>query len=392
MLHLLFWGSFALLFYSFFGYGILRYVLVNLKALFNKPEPVASNFQPAVTVVVTCCNRGFVLEKKIQNCRELDYPKEKLQLLFITDGTTAKTGTMLQKYTEVNVLHNAGRSSKAAAENRAMQQVTTPIVIFTDADTLLNKDAVNNIVRHFADEKVGCVSGEKGIQLQTSIVSAAGQSSSWRYDSFWKKLWGQLSGPVGATGKLVAFRTGLYEAVPEDTVLNGFVQSMYVAASGYKIVHEAEAYATETTAVTTKEELERKIRSCAGGWQAMKRLSGRLSMVKSPVLYLHYFSYCILRWAVNPLLLVLFFFSNVSLAWESPFFLTVLYLQVFFYLTSLAGYCILGTQLKVNAFFLPYRVCIKSYSVVAGLICFLNGLESGIWKENSQVSAHLSKS
>src|SRR5207237_3014193 len=121
------------------------------------------------------------------------------------------------------------------------------------------------------------------------VASAAGECLYWKYESFLKKLDSQLYSAVGAAGELVAFRTPLFEEMPEDTILDDFIQSMYIAAKGYKIVYEPDAYAVETAAASVKEELKRKIRICAGGWQSMQRLRKRLTAAKSPLLYFQYF-------------------------------------------------------------------------------------------------------
>jgi poly-beta-1,6-N-acetyl-D-glucosamine synthase len=148
MVHVLFWASLALLFYSFVGYGVLLFFLVKLKKLFVRAPEFDASFEPEVTLVVPCYNEAGVLDKKVQNCFALDYPKDKLKLLFITDGSTDNSVEVLKKYPSVTVLHSSRRGGKTAAENRAMQQVDEPVVIFTDANTLLNKEAVRNIIRH----------------------------------------------------------------------------------------------------------------------------------------------------------------------------------------------------------------------------------------------------
>lgn len=391
MLHAIFWTSLFILFYSFVGYGILLYLLVKAKNVFAKAPLPDASFEPDVTLVVPCYNEGGVLDEKVQNCFALDYPKEKLKLLFITDGSTDNSVDVLRKYEEVSVLHSSRRGGKTAAENRAIQHVETPVVIFSDANTLLNKEAVKNIVRHFKGQNVGCVSGEKRIlTCEKDVASAAGEGLYWKYESFLKKLDSQLYSAVGAAGELVAFRTALFEAMPEDTILDDFIQSMYIAAKGYKIVYEPDAYAVETAAASIKEELKRKVRICAGGWQSMSRLNKRLSPFRSPVLYFQYFSHRVLRWTVNPFLMMLALVSNLALAADSEFFFYVLLLQTLFYLFSFAGYMLEQRKLKIKIFFLPYYFCMMNYSVVAGLLRFLKGSQSAVWEKNTRMTTSFS--
>ena len=388
MLHLLFWASLALLIYSFLGYGILLFALVKLKKLFVKEKAVDASFEPPVTLVIPSYNEASILAEKVANCKALDYPADKLTLVFITDGSTDQSVEVLQRYQDVTVLHSPRRGGKTAAENRSMQHVTTPVVIFSDANTLLNREAVKNIVRHFSNETVGCVSGEKRILTgDKDVASAAGEGLYWKYESFLKKLDSQLYSAVGAAGELVAFRTSLYEPMPEDTILDDFIQSMYIAAKGYRIVYEPDAFAVETAAASIGEELKRKIRICAGGWQSMQRLASRLSPLQLPLLYFQYFSHRVLRWTINPFLMLLIFLTNAFPAPGSSFFQIVLALQVAFYAGAYSGYLLEKKQIKLKVFFLPYYFCIMNYSVVMGLVRYLKGSQSAIWEKNSRMTA-----
>ena len=389
MLQILFWTSLLLLFYSFLGYGMLLYLMVKVKQLFSKKKLADTSFCPSVTFVVPCYNEADVLEEKVNNCRALDYPKDKIQLLFITDGSTDHSGEVLRCFPEVSVLHAPARRGKTAAENRAMKHVTTPVVIFSDANTLVNPDAVKNIVRHFADEKVGCVSGEKRILTKDKdVASAAGEGLYWKYESYLKTLDSELYSAVGAAGELVAFRSSLYEAMPEDTILDDFIQSMYIAAKGYRIVYEPQAFAVETAAASIKEELKRKIRICAGGWQSIQRLTTRLTPWKQPLLFFQYFSHRVLRWTVNPFLMLLMLWSNALLAFIDPLFFVVFVFHLLFYAFSFAGFLLEKRKLKLKLFFLPYYFCMMNYSVAVGLIRFLKRSQSAMWEKNSRMAAN----
>jgi poly-beta-1,6-N-acetyl-D-glucosamine synthase len=390
MLYFLFWASLFLLFYSFIGYGILLYLMVKLKRFFRQQKPADASYCPPVTFVVPCYNEADVLETKVNNCFALDYPKDKIRLLFITDGSTDDSADILGRFPEVTVLHAAERRGKTAAENKAMQYVTTPVVIFSDANTLVNPDAVKKIVRHFKEDKVGCVSGEKRILTQDKdVASAAGEGLYWKYESFLKTLDSELYSAVGAAGELVAFRTALYEAMPEDTILDDFIQSMYIASKGYRIVYEPDAYAVETAAASIKEELKRKIRICAGGWQSIQRLGKRLTPLQQPLLFFQYFSHRVLRWTVNPFLMLLILFSNAILAFSDQRFFAVLILQFLFYASSFAGFLLEQRQLKLKMFFLPYYFCIMNYSVAVGLVRFLKRSQSALWEKNSRMATNL---
>lgn len=301
LLELLMWLCFAIVFYSFVGYGIVLWVIVKIKQLFSTTKPQQAYNLPDVTLVVPCCNQADVIEEKIGNSLELDYPKSKLHIMFITDGSTDNSPEILSRYPAVEALHTSRHAGNIASQNRAMQHVRTPLVIFSDANTLLDKHAVQNIVRHFADERVGCVAGEKRISVNAAnLALAAGESWLCKYDSLLNKLDSKLHSAVGAAGDLVAYRTSLYEAMLDDTILNHFTQSMYIAAKGYKTVYEPRAYAVETASASTHQEVKRKVRISEGRWQSIAHLRSRLSFTKAPVLYFQFFSHRVLQWTVNP--------------------------------------------------------------------------------------------
>ena len=377
-----FWIAFAIVFYAFVGYGIVLYVMVLIKRLINKNVPHSEIlFEPDITLVIPCFNEADILIEKINNCTRLDYPAAKLTLVFITDGSSDNSGKVLQQYPFIKVLHENRRAGKTAAENRAMLFVNTPFVIFSDANTMLNKDAVKNIVKHFANDMVGCVSGEKRIITDTSdSASAAGESIYWKYESLLKKLDSELYSAVGAAGELVAFRTSLYKDLPEDTLLDDFMQSMQMAAAGFKIVYEPEAYAVETASANVVEELKRKVRICAGGWQSISRLSSTLSCSRTPLLYFQYISHRVLRWTVTPFLLLTIFIINIFLITNGNFFYQVLGIgQILFYAASIVGYVLETRRVRFKPVFVPYYFCVMNYAVVAGLKRYLSGNQKATW-------------
>lgn len=377
-----FWIAFAIVFYAFVGYGIVLYVMVLIKRLINKNVPHSEIlFEPDITLVIPCFNEADILIEKINNCTRLDYPAAKLTLVFITDGSSDNSGKVLQQYPFIKVLHENRRAGKTAAENRAMLFVNTPFVIFSDANTMLNKEAVKNIVKHFANDMVGCVSGEKRIITDTSdSASAAGESIYWKYESLLKKLDSELYSAVGAAGELVAFRTSLYKDLPEDTLLDDFMQSMQMAAAGFKIVYEPEAYAVETASANVVEELKRKVRICAGGWQSISRLSSTLSCSRTPLLYFQYISHRVLRWTVTPFLLLTIFIINIFLITNGNFFYQVLGIgQILFYTASIVGYVLENRRVRFKPVFVPYYFCVMNYAVVAGLKRYLSGNQKATW-------------
>jgi len=270
----IFWISLFIIFYTYVGYGIVLYILVKIKRIFVKSAlPGDGSFTPSLTLVVAAFNEESVIEEKIKNTLSLHYPEELFKIIFITDGSTDATASIIAKYPRIALLHKDVRAGKIAAVHRAMQFVETEIVVFTDANTFLNKEALLKIAKHYADPKVGAVSGEKRVQIEDASDATAGEGFYWKYESKLKKWDYELYSVVGAAGELFSVRTKLYEAVEPDTLLDDFMISMKIAMKGYKIAYDPDAYAVEASSENLKEEYKRKVRIAAGGIQSTVRTS-----------------------------------------------------------------------------------------------------------------------
>jgi cellulose synthase/poly-beta-1,6-N-acetylglucosamine synthase-like glycosyltransferase len=339
-----------------------------------------------VTLFIAAYNEKDFVAEKIKNSQELDYPKEKLHIVWVTDGSDDGTPDEIKKYEGVTVHHLPQRSGKIGAMNRGMQFVKTPVVVFCDANTMLGKESIRRIVKLFSNPKVGCVSGEKRIFSKDKDAAAgAGEGLYWKYESTLKKWDAELYSVVGAAGELFAIRTDLYQEVERDTLLDDFIISLRVAQSGYTIQYDPEAYAIETASANVKEELKRKIRISAGGIQSVIRLSSLLNIFKYGTLSFQYISHRVLRWTLAPLSLLLLipvgFILAVNEGAFTPGFYNVLFwMQLLFYCSALLGWYLENRSIKVKMLFVPYYFFIMNLSVFLGLRRFLKGSQSVNWE------------
>lgn len=383
-----FWVSLVIIFYSYFGYGLVLYAIVKLKRVFSKNHNniFKYDYEPEVTFVVPCYNEADIIREKIKNCLDLNYPKEKLNIFFITDGSTDGTPEIIkQNFPQVKVLHEAQRRGKSAAENRAMKFVSTPIVIFSDANTILPGNAIKEIVKHYADSTVGAVSGEKRILSKgKDNASGAGEGFYWKYESKLKMLDSELLTIVGAAGELFSFRKELFSPLEEDTILDDFMLSMRIAEKGFRVIYEPKAYAIETASESVKEELKRKIRICAGGWQSMIRLTSVLNPFKNFTLTFQYISHRALRWSIAPLLMLLIFPLNIYLFNDAMIYQATFYGQCAFYISSMLGWYLENQRIKIKLLFIPYYFFIMNYAVFAGFIKYLKGKQSAAWERSKR--------
>lgn len=383
-----FWILLGLVFYTYIGYGIVLWILVKLKHLFfgKQALPNPSSW-PNVTYVVAAWNEKKWMGKKIQNGLDFDYPIDKIHHLYVTDGSDDGTPDAIREFPfpkniSFSVYHSPERKGKIAAVERIMEFVDTPIVIYSDANTEVNKDAIKNMVRHYEDPKVGAISGEKRIAISDSDSATAGEGIYWKYESFLKKLDSQFYSAVGAPGELFSIRTKFYRPVPADTLVEDFFLTMSIAKDGYKIVYEPDAYAVEAKSASVGEEMKRKIRIGAGGLQAVYRLAPLLNFFKYGKLSFQYISHRVLRWTLAPLALPIIFVLNFFLAQDgSPLYKYLFYIQTAFYVFALLGYLLEKKKMKIKAFFVPYYFCMMNYSMYRGLGRLIKGSQSVLWEK-----------
>ena len=382
-MEVLFWLLIALVFYTYVGYGILLFFLVRIKRLLGgdkfKLDPA---FEPDVTLVIPSYNEESIILKKAENSLALDYPREKLRILFITDGSTDNTPNLLRGLEGIEVLHEDRRAGKSAAENRAMTYVKSPIVVFCDANTMLNKESIRELVKYYQYPQIGGVSGEKRVMSkEADTASAAGEGMYWKYESTLKKWDFELYSIVGAAGELVSFRSNLMTDLEEDTILDDFMQSLRICEKGYRFAYEPKAYAMETASEDVKEELKRKIRIAAGGWQSMSRLTGLLNPFKNFTLSFQYVSHRVLRWSVSAFALPLIFLLNVWLSYQGNLtYQFILVLQLLFYGMGILGWSLENRQIRIKILFIPYYFIIMNYAVFVGFFRWVNKTQKSTWE------------
>lgn len=387
MSRFLFFFSFFIVFYSYIGYGILLYLLVKIKTYFFSPENVSQPdpaFEPGITLIVAAFNEAGFIEQKIQNCLDLDYPAVKLRLIFITDGSEDSTPEIISRFKRILLLHQTERKGKLSAMNRAIRYVTTPYVIFSDANSLLNSSAVREIVKHYADPKVGAVAGEKKIiSGDKDVAVAAGEGIYWKYESLLKKLDSKFYSVVGAAGELFSIQTALFLELPEDIIIEDFVQSLQLCMAGWLVRYEPNAYATESASSSMREELKRKVRITAGAFQSMVILKGLFNIFRYPALSFQFISHRILRWTLCPVCLIICFISNILLVCANSgyFYIVVLLVQAVFYAMALVGWIFAGRNIKIKAFYIPYYFLFMNLSIFMGFYRFIRKKQTAVWEK-----------
>ena len=370
----LFWLCLAIVVYTYVGYGLILYLLVFIKRLAIKAKPLADitdDCLPEVTLMVCAYNEEDIISEKISNTHSLDYPADRLHLVWVTDGSTDNTNSILSTYPDVKIVFSPERRGKSAALKHGIKEVSTEIVMMTDANTMLNPEAIREIVRLMQDPKVGCVSGEKKVMAKSDSDEAAqGEGLYWKYESTLKRLDSELYSAMGAAGELCVIRRQLMTDIPDDTLLDDFVISMEIVRMGYKIAYTSKAFAMEYGSADLHEESKRKRRIAAGGLQSSWRLRSLMNPLRHPVVAFQFVSHRVLRWTITPVCLFALIPLNTILVLSSEgiIYTIIWILQILFYASALAG-------MRISKYFV-----FMNLNVFRGMEYLLNNT-SGTWEK-----------
>ena len=387
-LKILFWICLVICIYTYVGYGVLLYLLVLLKRMVKgKPKQIElpeDSQLPDVAFMVCAYNEQDVVEMKMQNIHKLDYPKDKLHVVWVTDGSSDNTNEYLKAYPEVEVIYSPERRGKTAALNHGLSMVTSDITVMTDANTMVNREAIREIVRCMQDPKVACVAGEKRVMSRhEGEIAAEGEGLYWKYESALKRLDSELYSAMGAAGELNAIRTHLYERMPETALLDDFVMSMRMVEQGYKIAYTSEAYAMEYGSANLEEESKRKRRIAAGGLQSSWWLRSMMNPFKNFMVAFQFVSHRVLRWSITPIALMALIPLNVALVMmkAGTVYTIIWILQILFYLTAFSGYLLEQHGHKNKLLYVPYYFLFMNINVFRGMHYLKTHQGGGTWEK-----------
>ncbi|MDP3791840.1 MAG: glycosyltransferase family 2 protein [Candidatus Omnitrophota bacterium] len=381
---IIFWISILMLFYTYIGYPI--YVFVRAKRYKNAVLKDA-DFRPKVSVIMSAYNEGSYIEKKIKNLLESSYPKDDLETLVGSDGSTDATDQILSRMADkrVKVFCYKDRRGKPSVLNDLVLQATGEILVFCDVRQLFEKSAISELVSNFSDENIGCVSGElifKSLAQDTEIAKGVG--AYWDYEKFIRRCESAVHSMVGATGAIYAIRKALYLPVPSDIVLDDVYIPLNISRMGYRTILDQDAKAYDRPAMETSEEYRRKVRTLAGNYQIFSMFKDLLVPFLRPV-SLALVSHKLFR-VIAPFFMISVFVSNLFMAMEGSYILFLM-AQIAFYALAIVG--ALTCRQKNKKFVIKiastaYIFCFLNFTAIVGLYRFLSGKQKIAW-ERSEV-------
>lgn len=344
---------------------------------FFSGEKLKENITPFVSVVIAAHNEERNISKRLQNLLQQDYPRDMLEIIVSSDGSTDGTVKLAAGFADQGVIVTELTTSfgKAAALNHGLTMSKGEIIVFTDARQEFHSDAIKNLVANFADETVGCVSGELHFLEDPDSKIEAEMGAYWRYEKFIRRSESASGSVVGATGCIYAIRRELYQLLPAGTILDDVLTPMNIARQGKRVLFEAQAVAYDIISKNAAQEWRRKVRTLAGNWQLLNLAPWIMLPWENP-LWWRYVSHKLLRLLVPFAMLVLFV---VSLLLPGNFFRMIALMQLVFYVIALSGFLLPATRSSrlVN---LSYFFMVMNAAAVAGFWKWLTGGCATAWQ------------
>ena len=366
----------AVVLYSYAGYPLLVWVL----ARWFGQAPQRRAISPRVSLVIPAYNEVRHLTAKLENALALDYPANRLEIVVASDGSTDGTNAIADSFRRhgVRVLAMRDHLGKAPMLNRVLPHLRGELVVFSDASSLLERDALYQLVQPFADPQVGCVSG--GYRLTSSAdVRSQGENLYWRYETFLKMQESRLHSILGAHGAFYAIRRSLFVRLEDAAINDDYLIPMRIVAQGYRAVYAPRARAWERELSSVKGDFARRRRIAAGNCQQMVRLRTLLHPRRGWVAFC-FFSHKVLR-TIAPIFLLLALLASGWL--PRPWSQVLLGVQVVFYVSALAGYLCQRSGRVIRWLSPSLYFCLGNLAMLAGLVTYCAARRAPAWGRTS---------
>jgi biofilm PGA synthesis N-glycosyltransferase PgaC len=384
-LKILFWFLVFLIINTYLLYPLVIWLLSKFK---SKSYDYTSDFSTSVSILISAYNEEKVIENRVKNLLSQNYDKNLIEIIVGSDCSNDNTNEILKRlakeYPEVKIFLFKNRRGKAGVLNEIVQYATNEILIFTDANTEFENNAIKNLVKHFQYSSIGGVSGrlvliEKNFHKERGVE----EKKYWEYETFIKKSEGNLGILIGANGGIFAIRKNLFSEIPTDKpVTDDFYLSLSVIKKGYKFIYESFAIGFEEVAKDLSSEFKRKVRFAATNFQTISFFKSLL-FNKNIILSYAFWSHKIIRWFL-PLILILVFVLNIFLVNAGTFYLVTFIIQLLFYFLALIGFIFNKIKIRLTLLSLIYYFLVTNIALLIGFIRFLRKKHSVIWQSTSR--------
>jgi biofilm PGA synthesis N-glycosyltransferase PgaC len=375
---MLMWSMLAVVAYTYCVYPMIMFVLGTRRRVgpVQDKEPL-----PAVSLVISLYNEERILGAKLANLKYIEYPPDKLEILIGSDGSDDASNEILRRSDVPNLAVHifSARRGKAAVLNDLVKAARGNIVVFSDANTMYERETVRKLVRHFADPRVGAVCGELVLLAGNASRSGIWEKSYWAYETSLKKCESNFRTLIGATGAVYAIRSALYEPLPTTkAVTDDFLIPLRIVKKGYVVTYDPSALAHEEASHTVLQEFTRRVRIGASNFNTIPEITDLLNP-RSGFVSFGLWSHKILRWCV-PFFLLGIFAASTVLAGTSSFYFWFFLLQLGFLVVGFLGFLAERLNLKIRTLGYPYYFIVMNTALFVGFLKFLFRRPMPMWK------------
>ena len=370
----LFYLSLLTLLYIYAGYPLVVWWLARMFG----SAPRCKNITPMVSLLICAYNEEAHIEAKLRNSLALDYPKDRLDILVASDGSTDRTNAIVQRFAPegVKLLALRGNVGKSAMLGRTVPLLRGEIVVFSDASSELEPQALRELVRSFADPRVGCVSGLYRLKGGKDL-RAEGEGLYWRYETFLKRQESRLHSILGAHGAFYGIRNALFWHLSESSINDDYLIPMRIVEQGFRAVYEPHAVCRERELASVEGEFARRRRIAAGNCQQIVELRHMINPMRCGWVAVCFFSHKVLR-TLAPVLLLLVCASTVWL--PHPWGVLAWSLQGVLYVSAWIGYVCQRCGRSIRWLSAPLYFCLGNLAMLAGLLKFCAQKDRLAWE------------
>lgn len=376
-LQTIFWISLAVVAYAYLGYPLVIYAASRLFGRQRQPRELDAQQLPKVSLLIAAYNESDMIAQRIENALAMDYPQDRFEIVVASDGSDDGTNQIVQRYAQQGVvlLDFPERRGKSVVLNDAVNHLSGDVMMLSDANTMMDKQAARYLVRWFEEPQIGAVCG--WLDLYDPETGRNADGIYWRYENFLKRCEGRLDAVLGANGAIYAMRRALFQPIPPDTLVDDFtIPLLAKLRTGCRIIYDKQALAVEETAPDIQLEFRRRARIGTGGFQAITRL-WQLMHPRFGWTAFAFFSHKVLRWS-SPFFLLAMLLSNLALCMV-PLYQGLLLGQTGFYLLAAAGHFVPLPGWPGRILRLPALFTIVNLALLVGFFRWLRQPQSGVW-------------
>jgi cellulose synthase/poly-beta-1,6-N-acetylglucosamine synthase-like glycosyltransferase len=372
----IFWTAVGAIVYAYGGYSLVTMLL----ALLVRNPVKRADITPSITLLITAYNEERDIAQKLEGSLALDYPRELLEIIVASDGSTDRTDEIVRGFAArgVKLVRVEGRLGKTGTQNEAVKQARGEIIVFSDATTTYDSQALRKLVRNYADPRIGAVSGRYEYRNPSGAPIGLGTVLFWKYENAIKSMQTRIWTITGCCGCIYSVRRSAYVPLPRD-IISDLCQPLKILESGYRIAFEREAVAYEDALEESKGEFSMRVRVISRGMHGLIFMHKLLNPLRKPFVAFQLISHKWMRWLV-PVFAVIALLANAALLGSSTFYNVTFALQFAFYAVAMLAFLAEGRVRFPKLFGVPLYFVTVNLASLSAMRRVFKGIRATTWE------------